>query len=189
VNIAGHSMGALIAGGMAASHPQLILRAALLNGVFRRDAAAKAAVQARAAEIRKGKVDLETPLARWFDDHQSQVRAQVSAWLSSVDQAGYATAYAAFAEGDATYADRFAHIACPFLAMTGADDPNSTPAMSQAMAVAVQDGDAVTIPGHRHMINLTAADEVNAHLLAWLKRPIETRLGAAAINPVAKSAL
>jgi pimeloyl-ACP methyl ester carboxylesterase len=175
VNIAGHSMGALIAGGIAASHPDLIRRAALLNGVFLRDEAARTAVQARAADIRNGKIDLETPLARWFDVHQTEARAQVAGWLGAVDQTGYATAYTAFAEGDATYAAQFPQIACPFLAMTGDGDPNSTPAMSEAMATAVQNGQHVTIAGHRHMINLTAIGDVNAHLSQWLNRPLDTK--------------
>lgn len=175
VNLVGHSMGALIAGGMAVAHPELIKRVALLNAVFQRDDVAKTAVQARAADIRDGKIDLETPLTRWFDDHQQQARAQVATWLSGVDHIGYATAYTAFAHGDATYAHRYSEIDCPFLTMTGDGDRNSTPAMSQAMAAAVQVGQQVTIPGHRHMINLTAADDVNMHLKKWLQSPIKTR--------------
>jgi pimeloyl-ACP methyl ester carboxylesterase len=175
VNIAGHSMGALIAGGLAATQPQLVARVALLNGVFKRDPAAKAAVQARAAAIRGGDIDVETPLARWFDEGQEDARAQVAAWLGAVDPAGYATAYTAFAGGDATYADRFSQISCPFLAMTGDGDPNSTPAMAKAMAGAVQNGRDITLKGHRHMINLTAADAVNAHLSHWLQNPLTAK--------------
>jgi pimeloyl-ACP methyl ester carboxylesterase len=168
-------MGALIAGGMAVTQPQLVKRVALLNGVCERAAEAKSAVQARAAEIRSGKIDLETPLTRWFDDHQQDARAQVAGWLGAVNQAGYATAYSAFAEGDAVYSDRFPTITCPFLAITGDGDPNSTPAMSDAMAAAVQNGQSITITGHRHMVNLTAADDVNAHLKTWLKHPLKTK--------------
>jgi pimeloyl-ACP methyl ester carboxylesterase len=175
VNLAGHSMGALIAVGMAVTYTQLVTRVALLNGVYERDSVAKAAVHARAAEIRSGQIDLETPLTRWFDDHQQDARAQVAAWLGAVDQAGYATAYSAFAGGDAVYSDRFSQIKCPFLAITGDGDPNSTPGMSDAMAAAVQNGRSITITGHRHMVNLTAADDVNAHLKTWLKYPLKTK--------------
>ncbi|MDW3225083.1 MAG: alpha/beta fold hydrolase [Paracoccaceae bacterium] len=175
VNLVGHSMGALIAGGVAVSYPHLVRRIALLNAVFRRDEAAKAAVKARAAEIRNGKVDLETPLARWFGDEDAKARAQVAMWLSAIDVDGYATAYGAFAQGDAIYARRFAEIACPCLALTGEGDPNSTPAMAQAMADTVQDGVAITLPGHRHMVNLTAVADVNAQLRTWLKRPIHQK--------------
>lgn len=175
VNIAGHSMGALIAGGVATAYPSLVKRVALLNGVFRRDQVAKTAVQARAAEIRDGKIDIETPLARWFDEHQQEERAQVAAWLSEVDPDGYATAYSAFADGDGVYADRYSDITCPFLAMTGDGDPNSTPAMTHLMADAARNGCGIIIENHRHMINLTAAEEVNTHLCAWLKEPDEAK--------------
>ena len=36
VNLAGHSMGALIAGGVAIEHPSLVQRIAVVNGVYRR---------------------------------------------------------------------------------------------------------------------------------------------------------
>ncbi|MCB4457049.1 alpha/beta fold hydrolase [Leisingera sp. McT4-56] len=170
VSLAGHSMGALIAGGYAVCHPESVARVALLNGVFRRSAGARQAVEARAAEIRAGSFDLETPLARWFGDSPAdqQARAQVGEWLSGVNLAGYAAAYTAFARGDSTYADGFAGIRCPLLALTGDGDPNSTPEMAQMMATAAQQGRAVVIEGHRHMVNLTAPAEVNAALRAWL---------------------
>lgn len=172
VNIVGHSMGALIAAGFAATHPDLTRRVALLNGVFCRTSKARRAVEVRASEIRAGKVDLETPLTRWFGDNDAEhvAREQVAGWLGAVDQTGYATAYAAFARGDAIYARKFTSIQCPFLALTADGDTNSTPAMAQAMAQAVKDGQAITIKGHRHMVNLTAPDAVTSHLLAWLNR-------------------
>ena len=88
---------------------------------------------------------------------------------------GYATAYAAFAGGDSTYADCWPNVGCPALFLTGTDDPNSTPAMARAMAEAAPAGYAVLIDGHRHMVNLTAPEEVNAILLEWLKKPEEKK--------------
>lgn len=176
VSLAGHSMGALIAGGYAATHPERLARVALLNGVYRRQSAARDAVIARADMIRSGGFDLETPLARWFGDSpmDQAARAQVSGWLSNVNIDGYATAYGAFARGDETYADRFADIPCPLLALTGDGDLNSTPAMAQAMAEAAPNGHAMVIEGHRHMVNLTAPDAVNAALISWLAAPSES---------------
>ncbi|WP_425038638.1 alpha/beta fold hydrolase [Primorskyibacter sp. S187A] len=177
VSLVGHSMGALIAAGFAVSHPGQVARVALLNGVYRRSAEARAAVRQRAAEIAAGHHDIDTPLKRWFGDTpaEQKARAAVARWLRAVELEGYANAYTAFATGDATYADRFAEISCPFLALTGAQDPNSTPRMAQAMAEAVQDGQAVVIDGHRHMVNLTAPDVVTGHLNAWLSRTAKTR--------------
>ncbi|WP_323775449.1 alpha/beta fold hydrolase [Leisingera sp.] len=175
VSLAGHSMGALIAGGYAVCHAENVARVALLNGVFRRLPEARQAVEARAAEIRAGSFDLETPLTRWFGESAADqaARAQVAEWLSAVNLAGYAAAYTAFARGDSTYADGFGGIACPLLALTGGGDPNSTPDMAQRMADAAPQGRAVVIEGHRHMVNLTAPAEVNRALRDWLNASAE----------------
>lgn len=37
------------------------------------------------------------------------------------------------------------------------------------MASAAVCGQAIVIEGHRHMVNLTAPDAVNAALLAWMR--------------------
>ncbi|MCI2397922.1 alpha/beta hydrolase [Aliiroseovarius subalbicans] len=170
VSLVGHSMGALVTMGYAVTHPDALARAAVLNGVYRRSPQARAAVTARADLIRTGRFDLQTPLARWFGDRPEDQAAkdQVAAWLRDVDPDGYATAYGAFARGDDIYADRFGDITCPFLAITGEGDLNSTPDMCKAMAAAAPDGQAVVIAGHRHMVNLTAPDAVSNALATWL---------------------
>lgn len=174
VNLAGHSMGALIAGGFASLYSDQLLRVGLLNGVFLRSPAARQAVEARAGQIATGQFDLKTPLDRWFgpSDVEQAAREQVADWLSAVDITGYQTAYSAFASGDDVYADRMNNITCPLLALTGDGDKNSTPEMSKEMAKCAQNGQAVIVEGHRHMVNLTAPDIVNDHLLHWLQRPL-----------------
>ena len=170
VNVAGHSMGALVAGGAAATFGKRIKRVAYLNGVYRRDPEAKAAVLARAAAIPISGVDKEGPLLRWFgDDAQSGVARELTrTWLGLVDPKAYATAYAAFAGGDETYADRWPDVMAPALFLTGSDDPNSTPRMAEQMAAAAPKGWARIVEGHRHMVNLTAPDIVNELLAEWL---------------------
>ncbi len=172
VNLAGHSMGALIALGLAIRHPAKLRRVAALNGVHRRDIAARAAVVARAEAIADGSFDIETPLNRWFQLGQEAVRDDVASWLMGVDRAGYAAAYHAFSLGDDTFADDLGQIACPALFLTGADDPNSTAEMARAMAEAAPLGQAVVIENHRHMVNLTAPEAVNAALTDWLCLPL-----------------
>lgn len=171
-NVAGHSMGALVVLGLAVRHPVKVRRVAALNGVHRRTPAARAAVMARAEAISAGTFDPETPLNRWFAPGQEAVRGDVAGWLSGVDRAGYAAAYRAFALGDDVFADDLHQIACPALFLTGADDPNSTADMAHAMAAAARLGQAVVIETHRHMVNLTAPDRVNAALSEWLATPI-----------------
>ncbi len=170
VNLAGHSMGALIAGGVAVERPDLVRRVALLNGVHRRSAGERAAVLARAVEIARGERNIEGPLTRWFATDHPATRAQVADWLQTVSQQGYATAYRAFAEGDGVYADRLGAIRCPALLLTGDGDANSSAAMAETMAREVMFGKAVIIHGHRHMVNLTAPEAVTEAMRTWLQR-------------------
>lgn len=178
VSLAGHSMGALIAGGIAVEHPALVSRVALLNPVFRRSAESRAAVEARAAEISRGEVDNTAPLARWFSRAAAErtARAATEGWLQAVSPEGYATAYAAFATGDDTYASRMGEINAPLLALTGSLDTNSTPDMARAIAQAAQNGTVKIIEGHRHMANLTAPKLVNHALANWLFQPVASEV-------------
>ncbi len=173
VNVAGHSMGALVSGGAVATYPQRIHRVALLNGVFCRDEAAKAAVLARAAAIETAGIDIDGPVKRWFgDDEASRLpRALTGAWLGHMDRHAYATAYGAFAGGDTTYAHAWPKVGCPALFLTGSGDPNSTPNMARQMAALCPQGVARIIEGHRHMVNLTAPEAVNALMREWLAVP------------------
>lgn len=173
VNLAGHSMGALIAGGAAVKFGPRIRRVALLNGVYRRDAQAKAAVLARAASIASQGIDIDGPLQRWFGDDAVSVaaRALTEHCLRQMDVDAYRTAYTAFANGDATYADGLPQVSCPALFLTGSGDPNSTALMAKDMAALTAHGWAQVIEGHRHMVNLTAPEQVHDIMTAWLALP------------------
>lgn len=170
VNVAGHSMGALIAAGFAATEPSKLRRVALLNGVHKRTPAARAAVEARAEEIMSGDFDREAPLERWFSPAEQKGEAYrlVHDLLQNVDSQGYAAAYRAFARGDAIYADDWPKVTCPALFLTGNGDRNSTAEMAHEMARATPNGKAFVIEGHRHMVNLTAPEEVSEILADWL---------------------
>lgn len=173
VDLAGHSMGALITGGMAAEHPDRLGRVALLCGVHRRTPEAAAAVLDRAEALGRGERDSAGPIARWFGAGSAEPAARlVRGWLDAVDGDGYATAYTAFATGDATYADVWPGVRQPALFLTGALDANSTPAMARAMAAAAPRGHAVVVEGHGHMVPMTAPDAVNAALRTWLAEEI-----------------
>lgn len=167
VAVAGHSMGALIALGLAVKHPDLVDRLAVLNAVYRRSDAAKAAVRARADEIARGIIDPQAPLSRWFDIGDP-MRDLVLEWLQSVDRLGYAAAYRAFAMGDCTYVAGLPNIRAKTLVLTGEMDGNSTPVMARDMAAMIPHAQIAVISGHRHMVNLTAPKAVNAALKHWL---------------------
>lgn len=175
VNLCGHSMGAMITIGFGLTYPDLVRRAALVCGVYKRQDAARKAVLARATEIVKGTMDVEGPLARWYDADRSPEEAQTievtRKWLTSMSRTGYSTAYQAFAGGDLVYADRLQELGCPALFLTGELDPNSTPQMAREMAAVTLKGRAVVVPGERHMVHLVAPEPVNTALRAWLCEP------------------
>ncbi|MGP3698849.1 3-oxoadipate enol-lactonase [Rhodobacter sp. NSM] len=83
---------------------------------------------------------------------------------TSVD--GYAGCCAALAGADLR--DRLARIATPLLAISGEDDPVCPPADLEAIALAVQDGRHLALPG-RHIVNLESADAFNAVLRDFLR--------------------
>lgn len=172
VNLVGHSMGSLIAMGVSVTRPDLVSRVALLNGVFKRSEKARKEVRARAASLRNGVIDVNTPLERWFTSNPDMgpISEQVKGWLEKVDIDGYAVAYSAFANGDAVYAEKWPQVSCPVLALTGSQDKNSTAEMTKTIAALVQDGEAVVLDGERHMPNLTVPALVNASLENWLQK-------------------
>lgn len=174
INLAGHSMGSLIAQGVAAQKPELIKRVAVLNGVYQRSNDARQAVVARANELGTGNIDIETPINRWFDQSQQhQIIAQeIKSWLSRMDILGYKAAYTAFATGDEILANTWEKVHCPALILTGELDPNSTPLMAENMATKALNGKAVIIKNERHMVNLTAPEIVNQKLTEWLNTAI-----------------
>lgn len=177
ISLVGHSMGALIATGVVATMPDRLDRVALFNGVHRRMATARAAVEGRADEIISGVFDRQAPLSRWFSDEETGGEAfgLVKELLQRVDAMGYATAYKAFATGDGVYSDVWANVSVPALFLTGEKDPNSTPAMALEMAKAAPLGEAFVVAGHRHMVNLTAPSEVNQALTRWLLRTTDAK--------------
>lgn len=174
VNLAGHSMGSLITTGVSATRPDLVKRMAVLNGVYKRTEKAKDAVLQRAEALKTGKIDIDTPLQRWFGDSEVERQAalKVKTWLQNVNMAGYATAYSAFAQGDSTYADDWSKITCPALILTGTGDPNSTAEMAVQMAQQAQNAKAIVIENERHMVNLTAPEKVNNAMQAWLETSV-----------------
>lgn len=167
--VVGHSFGAMIALDMATRYGGLIKGVAALNAIFRRDAGAASAVQARAASLDGASVaDPAVPLARWFGEEDSDQSAACRDWLLGVDPAGYRDAYTVFAHADGPSDAALASLTCPALFLTGEDEPNSTPAMSHAMAARAPQGRAAIIAGAAHMMPMTHADQTNALLSDFL---------------------
>jgi flavin reductase (DIM6/NTAB) family NADH-FMN oxidoreductase RutF/pimeloyl-ACP methyl ester carboxylesterase len=173
-NLIGHSMGGLVALGFALANPDRVLRLGVLNGVYQRSPEARAAVAARSAEVAAGTSmgDIEKPLARWFGESPSPARETTRAALLAMSPSSYAVAYRIFAEADRLFVGQLGKLAMPTLFATGSADPNSTPAMSEAMAAAVQRGRARIFEGAGHMMALAQPVQVNLALRYLLAEPL-----------------
>lgn len=168
--VAGHSFGAMLTAELARRAPDKVRGVALLNAIYRRDAAAAQAVQARATALDgHGMADPGPTLTRWFGAAPSTERAACEHWLSKVDPAGYRAAYRVFASEDGPSDRTLDTLAVPALFMTGADEPNSTPAMSRAMAALAPKGRAVVLPGAAHMMPMTHPADTTAELETLLE--------------------
>ncbi|SFC43916.1 Pimeloyl-ACP methyl ester carboxylesterase [Polaromonas sp. OV174] len=172
--IVGHSMGALVALEFSLSYPERTRQLVALNAVFMRTPAQREAVQERARKLQQVGVaaTVDSTIERWFGNPvpvELQADAQVVAsFMRRVHHEGYARSYQLFATSDAVHADGFAKLAMPALFMTGELDPNSTPAMSEAMAGLAPQATLVVLEGARHMMNITSAERVNQELLKFI---------------------
>jgi pimeloyl-ACP methyl ester carboxylesterase len=173
--VVGHSLGALIALDLAVKYPSQLAAVVPLNSIYRRTEVASKAVKARAAELSlDNRSDPSQTLDRWFGEAPTDALAnmadQCRDWLNCVDPLGYRRAYQVFANADGPANRELENLACPALFITGAEEPNSTPAMSQAMAERVPDGEVVVLEDARHMTPMTHATQVSQHILGFHQR-------------------
>jgi pimeloyl-ACP methyl ester carboxylesterase len=171
--VAGHSMGALIALDFAINNPDACLGVCALNAVFNRSAEQSAAVKKRAADLAAGgvSVNLSETLERWFGQpgtHEfPEAEALAQDLLLEVNPTGYEAAYSVFAASDKAHLNSLPNLSIPSLFFTADGDPNSTPEMSLAMAALAPNGSSKVLTGHRHMMTLTAPEEVSATLATF----------------------
>ena len=170
VVVIGHSFGAMIALDLAIRHPKLVNGVAALNAIFRRDADAQSAVMARANSLDgKTVADPTETLNRWFGTVSSPQREAYNNWLRATDPVGYRDAYHVFATQDGPTDSDLTAVHCPALFLTGTQEPNATPAMSQQMAALVPSGKAEKIKDAAHMLPMTHAPQVNAILTDFVR--------------------
>ncbi len=174
VVLIGHSLGALLSARLYA-RGQLPVRAiCLISSVYGRSMDAMRSVIRRAEEVRlRSASDLATaPLERWFGsnpDPAGRVHAhQCRQWLEHAVKRGYAPAYRVFAEQSGPSAGLLNTLVVPALFLTGQNDPNSTPAMSDRMAAVAPFGKSCVMEGAAHMLTMTHAAEVSSVLSEFI---------------------
>ena len=167
ISLVGHSMGALISVAFALKHPEKVKALVPINIAFNRSEEAQKGVLNRANQILQAKkiLNIEQTLERWFKNKTSADDLikidNVRNWLTNTSPLGYGRAYRLFALSDKVFLNKLSHLKPPVLYLTGNEDPNSTPAMSQQMAEETPNGSSKSITGEAHMMSYIAAEKVN----------------------------
>jgi (E)-2-((N-methylformamido)methylene)succinate hydrolase len=154
-HLVGFSLGALVAQHLARYRPELAATLTSVSSVCRRTPAEREAVLGR---LRTAEADFAASAAgslqRWYhgtDVDRALVR-RTEATLLANDHDSFLHCYRVFATADAEIGPELERITVPALAVTGEDDPGSTPEMTHRLAAALPHCRAVVVPGARHML-------------------------------------
>ncbi len=163
-NLAGFSLGGLIAQRLALTHLDRLHRLVLLSTVAGRTPDERTRVLERLAALRAG-----TPadhhnasLSRWLTEAFQAANPEIIARLRQRDAENdpecYAAAYRVLAETD--FGGFLDQIRCPTLIATGEDDAGSNPRMARYMHERIPGSTLSILPGLRHSILIEAPDTV-----------------------------
>lgn len=176
VVMVGHSMGSMIALNFAIRYSKLCSGVLALNSVYRRSAEAKKAVLERVQQIKHdiNAQNVTGPVARWFDypvQGNDVVYADLCCqWLSQAPLDGYRQAYEVFCLNDGPAESDLEALAVPAMFITGRNDPNSLPSMSENMAAICPKGESYIVENARHMAPLTHSNEINPIMIDFASR-------------------
>ncbi len=173
-HIIGHSMGALVSVAFALDYPQLSCSLVAMNIVYQRNLVQREAVLDRAAAVlQSGQVSgIELALKRWFENESGtetrEKMDRIRGWMDQANPTGYGRSYQLFASSDRAFTGRLRQLAVPVLYLTGSKDANSTPAMSQQMAMDTPSGQATVLEDQAHMMAYIHPDKVNPVIKQFL---------------------
>jgi pimeloyl-ACP methyl ester carboxylesterase len=170
-DLAGFSLGGLIAQRLALTHPARIRRLALLSTVAGRNEEERQRVRARLEALQSGEPGshYDASLSRWltedFQANNPQLVTRLRQRNAQNDTECYAAAYRILAESD--FGDALHRINCPTLIVTGEEDAGSNPRMASFMHEQIADSQLCILPGLRHSILIEAPARVASLLLAF----------------------
>ncbi|MGQ7788236.1 alpha/beta fold hydrolase [Nesterenkonia sp. K-15-9-6] len=172
MHLVGFSIGALIAARFARRHPQRVLSLTCMSSVYGRTPEQVSSVRERldhAARDFEGSV--EASLRRWYPRGTPVPSDRIEATrqvLLANDVTSYLRVYEVFASADQQIVQDVPQLEIPILAITGSEDPGSTPDMSRRLAAAAVDGRVVVVEGARHMLPVERPDQLAETLMRFL---------------------
>ena len=155
--LVGFSLGGMICRRAAQDYPERARALVILNSPHRRSPEAQAAIVDRVAQAASDgpQATVEAALERWFTDAyrtaNPQVMEMVRKWVLANDRTIYPTIYRVLAEGIDEIVDPDPGLTLPALAITGDEDFGNGPEMTEAIAAEISGGQALILPGLRHM--------------------------------------
>lgn len=170
-HVVGFSLGALIAQHLALHRPDLVATLTSVSSVCRRTPAERDRVLARLDASRADfGASAAASLRRWYADTdvESERVHRTEATLLANDVESFHHCYRVFATADAELGPDLRHISVPSLAITGAEDPGSTPEMTHRLAAEIPGCLAVVVPGTRHMLPVQRPEVFVEHLDAFI---------------------
>ncbi len=171
-NLAGFSLGGLIAQRLALTHLTRLRKLVLLSTVAGRTPEERNRVLERLAALRIGTPSdhHKASLSRWLTEEFQEGNPQIIAWLRKRDAENdpecYAAAYRVLAETD--FGGFLDQIRCPTLIATGEDDLGSNPRMARYMHDRIPGSELRILAGLRHSILIEAPETIAALLREFL---------------------
>lgn len=166
-----HSLGTLVAAGLAAARPERVDRLALLGPVRAPGAGVRDAVRGRARAVREGGMPaVADGIAAVAVSDRSRARNPLSGALVRELLLGQdPEAYAAACEALAAAADPdFAAITAPVLLLTGSEDKTSPVALNEEIRDLLPKADLRILDGVAHWHTVEAPDDVTSILVDFL---------------------
>jgi pimeloyl-ACP methyl ester carboxylesterase len=173
-HLVGFSLGALVAQHLAIHRPELVATLTSVSSVCRRTDAERASVLARLEVAERDvRASSEASIDRWFigSDVSPEWVERTRATLLANDTDSFLRCYRVFATGDAVVGPDLDRIAAPALAITGQDDPGSTPDMTHRLAAAIPGCRAEVVPHTRHMLPLERPGALAAAITTLIGDP------------------
>jgi 3-oxoadipate enol-lactonase len=171
-DIAGCSLGGLIAQQIALSYPEAVRRLIILSAVAGRTRQERDRVAERLSVAEKfGPAEVAQRSGdRWFTpEFRARYPDRVARHLETFaanDPAAYVAAYRVLATSDLH--TELHRIHRPTLAMTGANDIGSPPHMTELMAERIPSARAVIIPNQRHELLVEVPERVAREIMDFL---------------------